>query len=51
MKNLLVLYGDVVPVDLSRMHVSKCELVNVLVRDMVNIDFAKVQMHLSGVWS
>jgi hypothetical protein len=47
MKNLLVLYGDVVRDDLSRMNVSNCELINILVRDMVNIDFAKV----SGVWS
>jgi hypothetical protein len=45
MENLLVLvfYGDVVRDEISRLDVSHCESINIVVREMENIDFAEVR--------
>jgi hypothetical protein len=43
MENLLVFYGDVVRDGISGLDVSQCESINVLGRDMENLDFAEVR--------
>jgi hypothetical protein len=42
MENLLVFYGDVVRDGISGLDVSQCEYINVVVRDMENLDFTEV---------
>jgi hypothetical protein len=43
MENLLLFYGDVVRDGISELDVSQCESINVVVRDMENLDFAEVR--------
>ena len=43
MENLLVFYGDVVRNGISGLDVSQCESMNVVVKDMENLDFAEVR--------
>jgi hypothetical protein len=43
MKNLLVFYGDVVRDEISGLDVSHCESMNVVVREIENLDFAEVR--------
>jgi hypothetical protein len=43
MENLLVFYGDVVRDGIFGLDVSQCESINVVVRDMKNLDFAEVR--------
>jgi hypothetical protein len=43
MGNLLVFYGDVVRDGIFGLDVSQCESINVVVRDMENLDFAEVR--------
>jgi hypothetical protein len=43
MENLLVFYGDVVQEGIYGLDVSQCESINVVVRDMENLDFAEVR--------
>jgi hypothetical protein len=43
MENLLVFYGDVVRDRIFGLDVSQCESINVVVRDMENLDFAEVR--------
>jgi hypothetical protein len=47
-----VFYGDVVRDRISGLDVSQCESINVLVRDMENLDFCRSEeMHPGAVWS
>jgi hypothetical protein len=46
MENLLVFYGDVVCDRISGLDVSQCESINVVVRDMENLDFAEVRKYI-----
>jgi hypothetical protein len=43
MENLLVFYGDMVRNGISELDVSHCESINVIVRDMENLDLAEVR--------
>jgi hypothetical protein len=43
MENLLVFYGDVVHDGISVLDVSHCESINIVVRDMENLNFAEVR--------
>jgi hypothetical protein len=46
MENLLVFYGDVVRDGISGLDVSQCESINIVVRDMENLDFAEVRKYI-----
>jgi hypothetical protein len=43
MENLLVFYGDVIRDGISGLDVSQCESINVVERDMENLDFMKLR--------
>jgi hypothetical protein len=43
MENLLVFYGDVVCDGIFGLDVSQCESINIVVRDIENLDFAEVR--------